>query len=57
MDVPGILHADLDAFYAAVAVLEDPSLKGKPMAVGSGVVLSCTYEARAFHARAFFLAK
>ena len=51
MDVPGILHADLDAFYAAVAVLEDPSLKGKPMAVGSGVVLSCTYEARAFGVR------
>lgn len=48
MDVPGILHADLDAFYAAVAVLEDPSLAGKPMAVGAGVVLSCTYEARAF---------
>ncbi len=48
MDIPGILHADLDAFYAAVAVLEDPSLAGKPMAVGSGVVLSCTYEARAF---------
>ncbi len=48
MDVPGILHADLDAFYAAVAILEDPSLAGKPMAVGSGVVLSCTYEARAY---------
>lgn len=51
MDVPGILHADLDAFYAAVAVLEDPSLEGKPVAVGSGVVLSCTYEARAFGVR------
>jgi len=51
MDVPGILHADLDAFYAAVAVLEDPSLVGKPVAVGSGVVLSCTYEARAFGVR------
>lgn len=51
MDVPGILHADLDAFYAAVAVLEDPSLAGKPMAVGTGVVLSCTYEARAFGVR------
>jgi len=51
MDVPGILHADLDAFYAAVAVLEDPSLAGKPVAVGGGVVLSCTYEARAFGVR------
>jgi len=43
-----ILHADLDAFYAAVAVLENPSLAGKPVAVGTGVVLSCTYEARAY---------
>ena len=51
MDTPGILHADLDAFYAAVAVLEDPSLAGKPVAVGSGVVLSCTYEAKAFGVR------
>ena len=51
MDIPGILHADLDAFYAAVAVLEDPSLAGKPVAVGSGVVLSCTYEARAYGVR------
>ncbi|GMQ93263.1 MAG: DNA polymerase IV [Acidimicrobiia bacterium] len=51
MDVPGILHADLDAFYAAVAVLEDPSLEGKPVAVGGGVVLSCTYEAREFGVR------
>jgi DNA polymerase-4 len=48
MNVPGILHADLDAFYAAVAVLENASLEGKPVAVGTGVVLSCTYEARAF---------
>ncbi len=51
MDTPGILHADLDAFYAAVAVKEDPSLAGKPVAVGAGVVLSCTYEARAFGVR------
>lgn len=51
MDVPGILHADLDAFYAAVAVREDPSLAGKPMAVGGGVVLSCTYEAREYGVR------
>jgi DNA polymerase IV len=51
MDTPGILHADLDAFYAAVAVKEDPTLAGKPVAVGAGVVLSCTYEARAFGVR------
>ena len=51
MDIPGILHADLDAFYAAVAVLEDPSLAGKPVAVGGGVVLSCTYEAKAYGVR------
>ena len=51
MDIPGILHADLDAFYAAVAVLEDPSLAGKPVAVGGGVVLSCTYEAKDYGVR------
>ena len=51
LTAPTILHADLDAFYAAVAVLEDPSLEGKPVAVGTGVVLSCTYEARAFGVR------
>ncbi|GMR02343.1 MAG: DNA polymerase IV [Acidimicrobiia bacterium] len=51
MDIAGILHADLDAFYAAVAVLEDPALEGKPVAVGTGVVLSCTYEAREFGVR------
>jgi DNA polymerase-4 len=42
-----ILHADLDSFYASVALLRQPSLVGKPVAVGGGVVLSCTYEARA----------
>jgi DNA polymerase-4 len=51
MDIPGILHADIDAFYAAVAVLEDPTLAGKPVAVGGGVVLSCTYEAKDFGVR------
>jgi DNA polymerase-4 len=43
-----ILHADLDAFYAAVAVRDRPGLRGRPVAVGGGVVLSCTYEARRF---------
>src|SRR5690242_12777783 len=43
-----ILHADLDAFYASVEQMLDPRLKGKPIAVGGGVVLAASYEAKAF---------
>jgi DNA polymerase-4 len=43
-----ILHADLDAFYVSVARLERPELIGKPVAVGGGVIVSASYEARAY---------
>ena len=43
-----ILHADLDAFYASVEQMLDPALRGRPVAVGGGVVLAASYEAKAF---------
>ena len=48
---PYIAHYDLDSFFVSVEILNDPSLKGKPVIIGGydrGVVSTCSYEARKF---------
>jgi DNA polymerase-4 len=49
--MPAILHLDADAFFASLEQRDDRSLRGKPVAVGTGVVASCSYEARQWGVR------
>lgn len=56
MEKKTIIHVDMDAFYAAVEVRDNPDLAGKPLIIGAlpserGVVSTCSYEARKFGVR------
>ncbi|MBD2758667.1 DNA polymerase IV [Yimella sp. cx-573] len=42
-----MLHADLDSFYASVEQRDDPRLRGRPVAVGGGIIMAASYEAKA----------
>lgn len=47
-----IMHVDIDAFFASVEQLRNPALRGKPVIVGTGVIASCSYEARRYGLKA-----
>jgi DNA polymerase-4 len=49
---PCMMHLDIDAFFPSVEQARLPFLKGRPVVVGSGVIASCSYEARRFGLRA-----